>query len=65
MRRGRKKRPELMPSERNRIAQDAMESSKRLTAVAGDLDWGCEDRKQLERKAQSDRTFSNLIRRDK
>lgn len=65
MRRGRKKRSELMPSERNQIAQEALESSKRLTKIAGDLTWGCEDRKQLERKVQSDKTFCNLMKRDR
>lgn len=65
MRRGRKKRSELMPSERNQIAQEALESSKRLTKIANNLTWGCEDKQQLERKAQSDRTFSNLMKRDR
>lgn len=54
-----------MPSERNSIAHDVMELSKRLTTVAGNLDWGCEDRKQLERKVQSDKTFCNLMKRDR
>jgi len=51
-----------MPSERNQIAREALEASDRLTKIANDLTWGCEDKRQLERKAQSDRAFSNILK---
>jgi hypothetical protein len=65
MRRGRKRRPELTKTERDRLAREAQSLRSELLKTADTVERQSEDHQLCERQAQSLNTFGNLIRRQR